>query len=294
MNQNLDLLRQKFCRPSTAAGKGSDYLFPLERECPQGRTLCTKAPRKLFRFQEFSPFGLQQTYRDQSTGLELPLFAVFDLEGKHQFVSEITTDSISPIAEPKSLPSYIPLVKTQTSLRELNKGRMKSEQVVSRVSVILGIFPALIYFLLRTTAIPGVMEAGILAGGWILGAFLIYAVSLLILDRLCPWKKLVLTAEFDGILPNKTRVKARAAKDHFEHLYVVVDQQNRWKSALLPDPRPRALDPLLIGELAQGRSRKFFLIDQFDLTEAEQYLADEFAVKPEEFLGPGQDDKCLL
>jgi hypothetical protein len=37
------------------------------------------------------------------------------------------------------------------------------------------------------------------------------------------------------------------------------------------------LDPLLIGEVKQGRRRKFFVIHQFDLTEAEQYLADEFA-----------------
>ena len=50
----------------------------------------------------------------------------------------------------------------------------------------------------------------------------------------------------------------------------VVDQQHRWKSSLLPDPRPRALDPLLIGELKQGHARKFFLLEQFDLTPAEQ------------------------
>jgi hypothetical protein len=60
---------------------------------------------------------------------------------------------------------------------------------------------------------------------------------------------------------------------------LIVDQQYRWKSVLLPDPAPRVLDPLLIGELKQGRGRKFYLIYQFDLTEAEQYLADEFATK---------------
>jgi hypothetical protein len=36
----------------------------------------------------------------------------------------------------------------------------------------------------------------------------------------------------------------------------------------------------LIGELKQGRRRKFFLIHQFELTEAEQYLTDEFASNP--------------
>ena len=88
------------------------------------------------------------------------------------------------------------------------------------------------------------------------------------------------SSEFDGILPKETREKARAAKDHFDNLYLIVDQQYHWKSALLADPRPRALDPLLIGELKQGDRYKFFLIHQFDLTEAEQYLADEFATKP--------------
>jgi hypothetical protein len=95
-----------------------------------------------------------------------------------------------------------------------------------------------------------------------------------------------MSAEFDGILPKETREKARIAKDHFDRLYVIVDQQDRWKSSLLPDPRPRALDPLLVGELEQGRARKFFLIDQFDLTAAEQYLADEFAIKLDEEFSP--------
>ena len=101
------------------------------------------------------------------------------------------------------------------------------------------------------------------------------------LDRLCPWQKLIITAEFSGILPKEAREKARAAKDHFDELYLIVDQQKRWKSALLPAPGPRALDPLLIGELKQGRRSKFFLIHQFDLTEAEQYLTDEFANNPD-------------
>jgi hypothetical protein len=279
MNQNLDLLRQKHCRPAIASSKGTRYLFPLEKECEQGKTLLAKVPITLLRLQEFSPYGLHQTYRDEATGLELPVFAVFDLEGKHQLDFEITVDSITANAEPKSLPSCIPFQTTQASVREINKGRIKGERVAIRISMILGIFPALAYLFSGISAMPGVAEAGILVGGWVLGAFLVYVLSLFVLDRLCPWKKLVLAAEFDGILPKEAREKARAAKNHFDHLYLIVDQQHRWKSTLLPDPRPRALDPLLVGELKQGRCRKFFLIDQFDLTEAEQYLADEFAIK---------------
>jgi hypothetical protein len=35
----------------------------------------------------------------------------------------------------------------------------------------------------------------------------------------------------------------------------------------------------LVGELKQSRASKYYLIHQFDLTEAEQYLANEFAIK---------------
>jgi hypothetical protein len=122
----------------------------------------------------------------------------------------------------------------------------------------------------------------VLVGGWILGAFFLYLLSLLVLNQVCPWKKLVITAEFNGILPIEAREKARAAKDHFDNLYLIVDQQYRWKSVLLPDPRPRVLDPLLVGELKQSRASKYYLIHQFDLTEAEQYLASEFAIKSDE------------
>jgi hypothetical protein len=134
----------------------------------------------------------------------------------------------------------------------------------------------------RTTArgaMAGAAVPAVLIGGWGLGAFLSYILGLFVLNRICPWTKLVITAEFDGILPKEAREKARAAKDHFDKLYLIIDQQHRWKSALLPDPRPRVLDPLLIGELKQGQERKFYLIHQFDLTGAEQYLADELATK---------------
>ncbi len=287
MNPNLNLLRQNYCRPSTATGKAKHYLFPLEKESAQGRNLLANVPKTLLHLQEFSPYGLHQTYRDEATGMDLPVFAVFDLEGKHQLAFEITTDSIEPMAEPKSLPSYIPFQSAQATVREINKPRTKSERVATRISVFLGIIPALAYFFSGIRPMSGVAEANILLGGWVLGTFLIYLLSLFVLDRLCPWKKLVLTAEFDGLLPKEVREKARAAKKHFDRLYLIIDQEHRWKSTLLPDPRPRALDPLLIGEIEQGRSRKFFLIDQFDLTEAERYLADEFAFKPDKALAPG-------
>ena len=285
MSQNLNMLRQKYCRPASFTGKRTDHLFPLEEECEQGKALLAKAPKTLLHLQEFDPYGLQQTYRDEATGAELPVFAVFDLEGSHRLTFEITTDSLPTTDQPKSLPEHVPLHKTQAFVRKINDRRMNSERALTRLAVILGFFPVLSLLLSHTTAIVGAAVPYVLVGGWALGTFLAYLLGLFVLNRLLPWKKLVITAEFNGLLPKEAREKARAAKDHFDNLYLIVDQQYRWKSALLPDPRPRALDPLLIGELKQGRGRKFYLIHQFDLTEAEQYLADEFATKPDELFG---------
>ncbi len=71
MNQNLDLLRQNHCRPAIATGKTTNYLFPLEKECEQGKTLLAQLPKTLLQLQEFNPYGLHRTYRDEASGLLL-------------------------------------------------------------------------------------------------------------------------------------------------------------------------------------------------------------------------------
>ena len=281
MSQNLNLLRQNYCRPATFTGKRSRDLFPLEKECEEGKALLAKTPNTRLHLQEFDPYGLHHTYRDKSTGAELPVFAVFDLEGSHQIACEITTDSVSATAQTNSLPAYIPFKKTQAFVTKINDRRIKADRTLTRLAVILGIMPVLTYIFTHISVMAMAALPYVLMGGWSLGTFLSYLLGLFLLNRLLPWKKLVITAEFNGILPKEAREKARTAKAQFDKLYLIVDQQHRWKSALLPDPSPRALDPLLIGELKRGRCRKFFLIHQFDLTEAEQYLADEFASKAE-------------
>jgi hypothetical protein len=195
---------------------------------------------------------------------------------------EITTDSLLTIQQPAGLAAYLPYQRTEAFVRKINDRRIKSERALSGLSMLLGIFPVLILLLSHTIVMVREAVPYVFVGGWILGAFFLYILSLFVLNQSFPWKKLAITAEFNGILPKEVREKARAAKDHFEKLYLIVDQQHRWKSVLLPDPRPRVLDPLLIGELRQGRARRYYLIHQFDLTEAEQYLADEFAVKPDD------------
>jgi hypothetical protein len=279
MSTNLSLLRQNYCRPATVIGNATHHLFPLEKECDEGRALLAKTPVPILHVQEFDPSGLEQTYRDEATGAELPVFAVFNLEGKQQLTCEITTE-FGPVADdPTSLPAKIPFRKSQAFVRKINERRTRTERTVTILAGALGILPASVCLLSRATTVTAPPFA--LTGGWALGAMLVYVLlymlSLYLIDRLCPRKKLVITAEFNGILPREAREKARAARAHFDNLYLVVDQQHRWKSELLPDPAPHALDPLLVGELKQGQECKFFVIDQFDLTEAEQYLADEFA-----------------
>jgi hypothetical protein len=282
MSENLNLLRRKYCRPGSFAAKRTDHLFPLEEECEEGKALLATAPKTLLHLQEFDPHGLEQTYREEVTGAELPVFAVFDLEGSHRLSFEVTMDALPAADLPKCLPAYIPFQLSGAFLKTINDGRMKSEGALARFSVLLGILPVLSLLLSHSITMVGEAVPFVLVGGWVLGAFFMYLLGLPVLNRVCPWKKLVLTAEFNGILPKETREKARAAKDQFDTLYLIVDQQHRWKSVLLPDPSPRILDPLLIGELQQDCGRKYYLIDQFDLTQAEQYLADEFATS-----GPG-------
>jgi hypothetical protein len=277
MSQNLTLLRQSYCRP-VAVDSPSD-LFPLEKESEQGRAVLAKNLKKVQQLQRFNPHGLLQTYRDEQTKAELPVFAVFNLEGSNRLTSEITMASVSTNAEPGSLASFLPFDRSLEFVKEINAARMRAERMALLMSAVAGIIGVLVFFLSHN---PGVKPAALpflVIGVWSFGAFLPYVFAEFLLNRLRPWKKLVLTAEFDGILPKSTREIALAAKHRFNNLYLIVDQQKRWQSTVLRDPVPRALDPLLIGELKSGSRRRFFLLDQFDLTAAEQYLADEFATK---------------
>ena len=172
MSQNLDLLRQKYCRPATFTGKRSRDLFPLEKECEDGKALLAKTPTTLLHLQEFDPYGLHQTYRDESTGAELPVFAVFDLEGNHRIACEITTDSVPITTQSKNLPAHIPFEKTQAFVRKINDRRMKAERTVTRLAVILGIFPVSTFICTHATILASAAVLYVLMGGWIVGTFL--------------------------------------------------------------------------------------------------------------------------
>jgi hypothetical protein len=126
------------------------------------------------------------------------------------------------------------------------------------------------------------LGAGALLAGASFGATLLVGllVSGGLINRAYPPQTLSLSARFEGLLPAATRAKALRARAHFERLYLVVDQQGRWQSALLPVPASVLLDPLLVGEKREGFRSRYYLIDQFELTQAEDYLASEFLWDP--------------
>lgn len=276
MSNNLSLLRQNYCRPATITGNTTYHLFPLETECDEGKTLLTKRPAPVLHVQEFDPAGLEQTYRDEATGAELPVFAVFNLEGKQRLTYEVTTEFFPMATDATSLSAWIPFQKSQAFVKKINERRTRAERMVTIIAGALGFVLASVYALSRQA--NGASAPFASSGVWAICAILAYMLAVYCVDRLYPRRKLVMTAEFNGILPKDAREKAHVAREHFNNLYLIVDQKHRWKSELLPDPAPRSLDPLLVGELKQGGEWKFFVIHQFDLTEAEQYLADEFAV----------------
>jgi hypothetical protein len=121
MNYNLNLLRQNYCRPAKLTANAMAELFPLERGCEQGRILSAKAPKPVLQLTEFDPCGLEQTYRDEATGVELPVFAVFNLEGDHRCAFEIAVDSVPTTADPSSLQAHLLFKRAQSFVRKLNQ-----------------------------------------------------------------------------------------------------------------------------------------------------------------------------
>ena len=135
----------------------------------------------------------------------------------------------------------MPFKKTQSFVRKINERTTMVERVAAFVCGTLGSVAAVIYIVLMTIGKVASISPYLILGGTAIGALFAYMLVMTVLDLFWPSKKLVVTAIFDGILPRKTREKARAAKEHFDNLFVIVDQQGRWESTMLPDPAPRRI-----------------------------------------------------
>jgi len=293
MSTNLNLLRENYCRPAIIKEKTDKNLFPLEKSTHEGKTVVAKSPWKTLRYLKFDPSGLSQTYRDQTTGAELPVFAVFNLEGSSELRADIGMDRRPVFDASLNLANYLPFASAQKFLEGVNHKALRTSSIARAWYPRLGLLAAFVVVIIVAAYLVPHPAARLPQGTPTLDIFffafgaasalcMFHLVTFGIVGNLFPVKNLLLTATFDGILPKETRQKAIHARGHFDNLYLVVDQQNRWKSELLPVPASALLDPLLIGEKRERSRSSYFLIDQFDLTKAEDYLIAEFLINPEE------------
>jgi hypothetical protein len=266
MNANLAKINQ-LSRPLLPVD-----LFPLESQTGEGKKLRSTLIESAY--PELDPASLAQTYTDSTTGRELPLFAVFDLDGPAR--QEYRVSSSSSPRNFGGLESYLPWSRVQESVRALNARSVAAHQCMSRIALFSGVVMYLscvagLWFIRQNQLHP------LLFLGLLFGALLSLTFGSVVVRTIWPLSQLRLIAEFDGLLPPQTRLIARAARAGFDKLFLVVDQQGRWESELLPDPAPPDLDPLLVGSKKVDGVIRYFVLDTFDLTRSEDYLAAEFS-----------------
>ena len=294
MSDNLTLLRTQHCRPAGLPDKPDKGLFPLERQTEAARRLRSHAAGQRRPYLQLDPAGLKRTYRDARSGLPLPVFAVFNLEGSPQLHAYIGARRRSRYGAALNLANHLPFEQTQRHLQGLNGPNLRAWRRAAGLWAALGLAAGLGALLgpgapaLAAHAAGGGGAAALAHGALLFGASLgatLLGGALLsagVINRLWPPQTLSLSASFEGLLPAATRAKALRARAHFDQLYLVVDQQQRWQSALLPVPASVLLDPLLVGEKRERFGSRYYLIDQFELTAAEDYLASEFVQPPPE------------
>jgi hypothetical protein len=294
MSNPLTSLREKYCRPANLTERVDHGLFTLEKHAGQGRSLIAHAPRKSLPYPEFDPCGLEQSYCDEKTGAELPVFAVFNLDGSSELHAYIGARRKTSYGATLRLANHLPFNRTQKFLEKINRRNLNAWRVARVGCVLLATLSAFAVALrdgarvlegAALTSSPrmgGVMVQALGSSGVTFVATLLVTVLLAagIVNTLFPPQTLSLTATFDGLLPKETREKALQARNLFNQLYLVVDQQTRWESDLLPVPTSALLDPLLIGERREQFRSRYYLIDQFELTQAEDYLRAEFLTEP--------------
>lgn len=86
-----------------------------------------------------------------------------------------------------------------------------------------------------------------------------------------------MSVKFGGVIPDSTKKIIKDNVDNFHGIFIVSDVQNRWKVNEKVTKLPINRDPLVIGY--SKSLEMYFLLDKFDITPTEEYLAREFSVK---------------
>lgn len=274
MSSNLAKLKAH-CLPIRPAEFTEHQLFPLEMDTREGEKI-RKAHSSSETYPELDPAGLTQSYSDPGTGLELPVFGVFELNGKATKTYNVSLHDQDMSAQLNCLDSKLPWTRVRNSLElKINQRPLKAREIGGYVSILWGMmicaFSVVGFWLAKEEKISPAfffsflpVAIGLLLLGWVF------------VETRWPIKMLRLRADFNGLLPASSRRIAHAAGADFDNLFIVTDQQGRWQSDLLADPHPPLTDPLLIGSKKICNEDRFFLLDAFDLTTAEDYLVAEF------------------
>jgi hypothetical protein len=78
----------------------------------------------------FDPSGLRQTYRDQATGAELPVLAVFNLEGSSELRADIEMDRRPVFDASLNLANHLPFGKAQEFLEGVNQKSLRTLSIL--------------------------------------------------------------------------------------------------------------------------------------------------------------------
>lgn len=79
-----------------------------------------------------------------------------------------------------------------------------------------------------------------------------------------------------GVLPNEIRDLIHQERSSYDRIHLLVNSpKDQWKYQQELNPRPRHIDPLVLGEI----KGQLVLLGQFDPTPLEQYVSSEFTAR---------------
>jgi hypothetical protein len=104
----------------------------------------------------------------EAIGVELPVFAIFDLEGSHRVSFEIGREGFPSFANGTGLLSHMPLQKAQPFVGKINERRSKV-RVCNMIAVILGAMLGAACCFTHITDVRGALALLVLIPGSISG-----------------------------------------------------------------------------------------------------------------------------
>src|SRR5260370_37248696 len=113
-----------------------------------GKTMVAKSPWKTLRYLKFDPLCLRQICCDQTTGAELPVFAVFNLEGSSELRADIGMDRRPVFDASLNLANYLPFGRAQKFLEGVNQKALRTLSIAGAWYPRVGVIAAFVVVLI--------------------------------------------------------------------------------------------------------------------------------------------------